>query len=205
MKAFTALQHRLAPFRNPLNTTRHARWKYMDMAVVIMVLTAAANMPAVAAGPVAVGDTFIYRVINRYNGESRGEITYRVDAVDAQRVTASVSSPNALVEPGRVATYAHDGNWVAHAMDSHGRPQVLEFPAGSPGYAFPLDIGKRWSLRVPAVVPQTGAARSVRVDGAILGAERVRVPAGEFDTVRIARTVYAGDGDFWYSETRIYE
>lgn len=158
---------------------------------------------APAAALAAVGDTYVYRVINRYTGEARGDITYQVDKVESNRVITSVSSQNSLVEPGRTAIYADDGNWIRHAIDSRGFPQTIEFSAESPAYAFPLAVGKRWSMRTPARVMQTGQTRSVRIDAQVVGAERIRVPAGEFDTLKIHRTIYGGDGDSFETETRI--
>ena len=173
---------------------------------VAMVALAAFLMPgagAVAAGVAAVGDTMVYRVINRYTNETRGVVSYQVDKVDPNRIVASVTSDNSLVEAGRVAIYTDDGNWMRHAIDSHNVPQTIEFAAESPAYAFPLTVGKRWSMRAPARVLQTGETRSIRIDGAVTGAERVRVPAGEFDTLKIDRVIYAGDANGFETETRI--
>ncbi len=175
-------------------------WKVLFM----LALPLATNASMAAPSP-AIGDTYVYRVINVYNSELRGQVSYQVDKVDPNRITVSVSSQGALVEPGRIEVRTADGNWVRHALDSHGRPMMVEFPAGAPGYAFPLQVGKRWSMRVPAVVLETGELRSIRIDAAVTGAERIRLPAGEFDTLKITRTIYAGDANHWYSETRIYE
>lgn len=156
-----------------------------------------------AAALAAVGDSYVYRVTSRYTGEARGDITYLVDKVESNRVITSVSSQNSLVEPGRTAIYADDGNWIRHAIDSHGFPQTIEFSVESPAYAFPLAVGKRWSIRAPARVPQTGETRGIRVDAEVVGAERIRVPAGEFDTLKINRVIYAGDANGFETETRI--
>jgi hypothetical protein len=45
----------------------------------------------------------------------------------------------------------------------------------------------------------------VRVDGTVLGTERLRVPAGEFDTIKVRREVYAGDQDTFLLQTHISE
>jgi len=162
-------------------------------------------MPAGAnvTGSTAVGDALVYRVTDRYTDEHRGTVTYQVDKVESNRVVASVSSENSLVEAGRSAVFSGDGNWVRHALDSHGFPQSIEFAGESPAYAFPLTVGKRWSIRTPARVAETGERRSVRVDAQVTAAERVRVPAGEFDTLKITRIIYAGDGNSFESETHI--
>ena len=45
----------------------------------------------------------------------------------------------------------------------------------------------------------------MRVDGDVLGTERVTVPAGAFDTIKIRRRIYGGDFDGSRSETNIVE
>jgi len=60
-------------------------------------------------------------------------------------------------------------------------------------------------VRVNALVPGATSPRSVRVDGTVLGRERIRVPAGEFDTVKIRRVIYPGDAYFYLNETKIIE
>jgi hypothetical protein len=45
----------------------------------------------------------------------------------------------------------------------------------------------------------------VRVDAEVLGGERIVTAAGEFDTVRIYRRIYAGDWDGFLTETTITE
>lgn len=52
---------------------------------------------------------------------------------------------------------------------------------------------------------KTGETRNVRVDSAVTGAERVRLPAGEFDTLTITRVIYAGDANSSGGETRTQE
>ena len=60
-------------------------------------------------------------------------------------------------------------------------------------------------MRVDAVNPATGKRNSVRVDGEVLGNERISSPAGTFDTVKVRRYVYAGDWDGFMRETHITE
>ena len=50
-----------------------------------------------------------------------------------------------------------------------------------------------------------GKRASVRVDGEVLGTERITVPAGAFDTIKVRRLTYAGDWEDPRSETRITE
>ncbi len=163
----------------------------------------AGTAPAMGA-PVA-GETYVYRLTNGYNNETRGLVTHRIQQVDADRVSVAVSADQSTREVPRTEIYSGDGNWLQRALPSHDHPRVFEFAPVYPAYAFPLDRGKSWSTRVIAVDPATGRRNSVRVDGKVIGNERIRVPAGEFDTVKIRRIVYAGDWDGFRHETKITE
>jgi len=165
-----------------------------------------ACLPAVSAGAApAAGDAYAYQVVNGYNREVLGRLEYQVAAVEAGRVTVAVSPDRAAAGAARTEAYTADGNWLRVPVESHGVPLEYEFASPYPAYVFPLEPGKTWSLRVDARVPYLGTRRSVRVDGRVLGPERVRVPAGEFDTVKVRRFVYPGDDVAPYSETHITE
>jgi hypothetical protein len=153
----------------------------------------------------AVGDTWVYRVSNGYNNEVRGQIRYQVESVDAGRTVVSATPDPPSLGQAYTVVYTKEGNWLRHPVASHGQSVEYEFASAYPAYVFPLQPGKSWSLRVTATDTAMKRLNSVRVDGTVLGAERIRVPAGEFDTIRIRRLVYAGDADGFKEETRIYE
>ncbi len=170
-------------------------------------LLAAALVPAApAAAASSVGDTYVYQRVNGYNKELRGKIHYQVDRVAADRITVSVSPDNAEAGWAHTAIYTKEGNWVRALVESHGVPEDYQFATAYPAYVFPLDPGKSWSVRVNATVPGTYTPkRSVRVDGSVIGNERIRVPAGEFDAIKVRRIVYTGDADTFRKETRVTE
>jgi hypothetical protein len=75
-----------------------------------------------------------------------------------------------------------------------------------PALPFPLEAGKAWQAYVEATDPATGRVNRVRIDGKVLGWERIKVPAGEFDALKIRRIVYAGNhDDYFRSEEQITE
>jgi len=160
---------------------------------------------AVAAAAPAVGDAFVYRRTDGYTRLERGQISYRVDALDANRTMMAVTADSPSAGTPRTEIYTSDGNWLRHPLINHDQPVDYEFATAYPAYLFPLEAGKSWSLRVDATNPATGKRSSVRVDGDVLGAERIRVPAGEFDTIKVRRLVYAGDADGFRRETNIAE
>ena len=160
---------------------------------------------AAAAADAVSGDTYVYRVVNGYSKEVRGQVRYRVEKVDPESVTVAVTPDTAAAGYERTEVYAKDGNSRRRLMDSHAQKVDYVFAATYPAYVFPLEPGKSWSLRVNASVPGAPGTRSVRVDGKVLGTERVRVPAGEFDTIKVRRFVYPGDADYNLPETKVIE
>ena len=158
-----------------------------------------------AATPPVAGDIHVYRLLNGYNKETRGKLTYQVTQVEGDRVTVSVTPDNPEAGRQRTEVYTREGNWMAHEVENHGQKVPYEFAEAYPAFVFPLEQGKSWSIRVKATVPDEQRPRSVRVDGKVIGSERIRVPAGEFDTIRVRRTVYPGDHAFMLSETYVME
>ncbi len=188
------------------NTANAARGVWLRMAAGLAAMLAVTLGPgAPAAAAPAAGDTYVYQLVNGYNKEIKGKIHYQVDRVGPDRITVSVSPDSAEAGWAHAAAYTKEGNWLRHLVESHGVPVDYEFATAYPAYVFPLDPGKSWSVRVNATVPGTGERRSVRVDGRVIGNERIRVPAGEFDTIKIRRVVYSGDAYFTRMETRITE
>ncbi len=159
---------------------------------------------ATAASP-AVGGAYVYRVINGYNQEVRGEITFRVDKVDADHVTVTVTATTTALATPHTEIYTREGNWLRHPLTNDDQPVEYEFSPPYPAYVFPLETGKSWSLRVTATNSASAQRNSVRVDGEVLGTERITTPAGPFDTIKVMRRVYAGDWESFRRETNIVE
>lgn len=169
---------------------------------------AAALLVASAMAAAAVeGDTYVYRVINAYNNELRGHLSYRVDKAEGNRITQSVSADKPGLQTPTTEILTPEGKWLRHSIVNRERLVDYNFSPAYPAYEFPLEPGKEWSTRVNATNTETNSNHSVRVDGVVLGKERIRVPAGEFDTIKIKRMIYAGD-DVYYQqlkETNIFE
>jgi hypothetical protein len=172
------------------------------LASLFIVLVASGTCVAVAAP--AIGDTYVYRVVNAYSNETRGQVTYRVDNVDADRVTVLVSPDSSLGMPHR-EILTRDANWLRHTLINHDMPVEYDFSPAYPAYMWPLEPNKSWSIRVDATDSATGRRANVRVDGEVLGSERITTPAGTFDTIKVRRRVYAGDWDGMRHETNITE
>jgi hypothetical protein len=176
-------------------------------ALIAATAIAAAAVQSPAAPPPAEGDIYVYRVINAYNNEIRGQLSYRVDKTEAGRITMSVSADRPGMQTPTPEILTSDGKWLRHSIVNHDQLVDYAFSPAYPSYEFPLDTGKEWSTRVNAVNATTGVSHSVRIDATVVGTERIRVPAGEFDTIKIRRSVYAGDSASYLrlTETNIAE
>jgi hypothetical protein len=161
--------------------------------------TPPAGMPARVSPPeIRAGDQWRYSLHDGYTRIPGGMIEYRVQA--AQGDTISVEHQH----DGRPSTqrYTRDWNWRERPMTN------LQNFRYEPAYAalpFPLEAGKTWRAYVKAIDPATGKANRVRIDGKVLGWERVKVPAGEFDAVKVRRLVYAGNETTVRGEENITE
>ena len=153
----------------------------------------------------ATGDAYVYRVSNGYNNEIRGQISYRIEKIQADRVEVAVTTDTPSAGSARTEVYTRNGAWLRHPLANHDQLREYEFASALPVYAPPGEAGGTWSARVEAVDPATGQRMSVRVDGEVLGNERITVPAGTFDTIKIMRRTYAGDADGFKRETQIIE
>lgn len=164
----------------------------------------AASLGCAAAAP-ATGDTYVYRIINKYNNETRGTIQYRVDKIDADRVVLAVTTDTPSAGAAHTEVYTKEGNGLHYPLINHDQPVEYDFTPAFPAYEFPLEVGKSWSVRVNAVDGTNGRRNSVRIDGEVLGSERISTSAGTFDTIKIKRKIYAGDWESFRRETHITE
>ena len=158
-----------------------------------------------SATPPAVGDRYVYRLTDGYNPEIRGQLSQRVENIEGGRITLAVTLERSGSKKETTEIRTLKGDWLRHAITSRDQPFDYDFTQPYSAYPLPLDPGKKWSMRVNAYVPATGGQRSLRVDAKIIGRERISVPAGEFDTVKIERSIYAGDAEYNLRETNTLE
>lgn len=152
-----------------------------------------AGMPAAVPAPnIAAGDTWTYRVHDGFTRLPREDQRFVVDRVGAGRIEVA----GAVERGDATQVYDLEWNWLRRAATDL---QTFEYSPAYPAFAFPLAIGKRWHAQVTATDPRDGRRFPVRVDGTVLGWERVKVPAGEFDALKIERVVYI---DYWEYSVR---
>jgi hypothetical protein len=137
-----------------------------------------------AAPALSVADSWTYHVRDGYTGLDRGTQRHQVVEVSGERIGMTITLPNGVEESW---TYDRGGNWLKHP--AHGL-QTFDYAPAYRAFDFPIAPGKTWRARLTATDPANGRRFPVWIDGAVLGWERIKVPAGEFDALRVKRTVF---------------
>ena len=142
--------------------------------------------PAIVVGgrverpDIRVGDQWKYRVTDGYTDETRS-ITAEVVAVTENEIrTRNAQMPSVATDAsstgGMLEVWDHNWNLL--------RQGEVDYAPYYPSMQFPLESGKTWSGTVSINVE--GNDQLIHeVEGQVAGWERVTVPAGTFDAVRI--------------------
>ena len=136
------------------------------------------------------GDRWRYAVINQYNGSKTGEILAQVRSV-APQVLVELTTDKGV----RQGDELYSAPWQVIQEPFYGIVQIFD----SPQTLLPAGIGlgasmvQRTAYRVPGQDDRYAwYARSEPVQW-----ERVRVPAGEFDALRVQRDIFFAHSDRW--------
>ena len=154
---------------------------------------------------IKVGDSWTYRVTDTYTNLVQGTYVVEVTAVTADRIQTRRSHfSSATGAAGSEVLESWDRDWNQLAQGG------VEFQPFYPTFRFPLESGKQWG---GAARWRTGSGiMNHKVTAQVAGWERITVPAGTFDAVRITRrgnfiegqsiNYYAGNGTvsdvLWY-------
>ena len=154
---------------------------------------------SVEAPVLAVGDEWRHDVFDVYNGEKLRAVTRRVVAVEPERWRFELIASGSDAAITEVCT----PGW--RALQTVPAPALgeLVFDPPLPLFDFPLETGRQWAARTTALDAATGRRNPVSVHARVRGWERVRVPAGEIETLVVARLLYLGDGDPFRTQTEV--
>lgn len=154
---------------------------------------------SVAAPQVKVSDYWEYAVRDGYTDIPRGLYRYEVVRSDASGVTVQVTHEGRAVD-----TLLYAPGWNGREMPLP-NTQRLRYEPSFAAYAYPLEPGKTWRNVVRATDVATGRVYNTHVYGKVVGWERITVPAGQFDALRIQREVFAGNSDSRRTQEEIRE
>lgn len=155
---------------------------------------ASVGLPALRAG-----DAWAYNRLNGYNGELEAVVKYEVAEVKGGTVQVRVFKNGKLAGS---RTYASGWNPLRGKLPDGTR---VGFEPPYPAFPFPLVLGKSWKQSIVALAPAAGKRTRITVYGWVRGWERVKVPAGEFDALKVRRQAYLDDADWWRTATEIEE
>lgn len=154
---------------------------------------------AVAAPAVQAGDYWEYAVRDGYTELARGHYRYEVTRADDRDIVVQVVHEGRLMD-----TLVFAPGWNGREMPLP-NTQRLRYEPDYPAYDYPLVPGKSWRKVVRSTDVATGRSYRTYVYARVIGWERIRVPAGEFDALKIHRFVFAGNSEGWTSQEEIEE
>jgi hypothetical protein len=146
------------------------------------------------------GDSWSFEARNGYN--KKVLTTYRVDVTGVSDSGIDVDVAN-----GRTGTVSQE------KFTTHWDPVAADWPEGHfyqftpafPEYPDRLEPGVKWHGDTIARDPATGRQMKMSSYGTVIGRERVHVPAGDFDAIKISRDTVLDDADFWRLRTHVIE
>lgn len=154
---------------------------------------------SVSPAQVKVGDFWEYRVRDAYTGFDHGLRRYEVSHVASDRIVVDATQDGQRVD---ALVYAPGWNGLEHPLTNL---QRFRYAPAFPAYAYPLAPGKTWYTVVLATDPATQRQYRMHTRGKVIGWERITVPAGTFDALKIRRQVYAGNPGWFTSQEEIDE
>jgi hypothetical protein len=154
---------------------------------------------SLSAPQVKVSDYWEYAVRDGYTGIPRGVYRYEVVRSDPSGVTVRVTREGLVLD-----TLVYGPGWNGREMPLPNTQRFRYEPAFA-AYEYPLEPGKTWRAVVRATDVATGRTYNTHVHAKVVGWERISVPAGQFDALRIQREVFAGNSEGALTQEEIRE
>ena len=171
------------------------------VAASLLVASCATQLPQTPPSGVAAevsapqpkaGSYWRYAIVDGFTRIPRDTVEYRVAGIDADVVTVNVNTDRQQ----STELYSRDGNWLRRPATNM---QEFTFSPAYRAFDFPLAAGKKWKARATATDPADRRSFPVIIEAQVLGWERVKVPAGEFDALKVRRHVFL---DYWLQGER---
>jgi hypothetical protein len=150
--------------------------------------TATAN--TVAAPTIKVGYSYTFETENTSDSKLNFVATREITYIDKNRMT--VVTTNAKTGSKRNSYY--DTAWGYLGSGTSDKAGVSFLPALK-YLDFPLSVGKKWTAQSVETDKKTGRQRQHTLYGTVEGWEKVQVPAGEFDALKIVLKTELKDAD----------
>lgn len=156
---------------------------------------------------VRAGDVWTYRERDDYTGIDRGVFRLEVTNVTTGAIETRLTLPD-----GSVVAETYDPRWGWITVSNRRWDWLSRLAPGSPTVAFqppfestpfPLQAGRSWSDHLVAIDPATQTRTPIQVSSTARCWEKITVPAGSFDVLRIERTAYLQDLAWNKSQTTL--
>jgi hypothetical protein len=154
--------------------------------LVLLSAAAGAVEPGAEAGAaptptVAVGDSWTYQYTDVWKHTPGNLNRTEVTAVDASGIQVDVK------RAASGAVLSHYRYTLEMNPIDRGR---MHFAPHYARYAFPLVPGKTWTTDATGDNPDAGKKWRYQVNGKVIGWEKISVPAGEFDVIKVEVVSY---------------
>jgi hypothetical protein len=156
-------------------------WLALCLFIASSLSTSFAQSGAVRAEvpAVKVGDRWKFETRDRRTGVKESESVRTVTAVTSTQIEGT----------------DNDGKFVSTTELNSIATPTFSFSGDLKYFVFPLEVGKKWDFKYSLANKVTSATARWQLEAAVVSYEKVKVPAGEFDTFKIE---YKG---FWNNNT----
>ncbi len=156
---------------------------------------------------VHVGDVWVYLENDDYTGIDRGIFRLEVTGVTANEIQTRMALPGGSViaetydlQWGWITVSNRNWDWLSRLAPGSG---TVAFSPAFDATPFPLRAGQTWSNQAFALHPASRTHIPIQIHGIARCWEVIRVPAGEFVALRIERTAYLQDLEWYRSQTTL--
>lgn len=138
----------------------------------------------------SVGDCYVFDVENVSDSKLNYTLIRTITAIDGSRITVETHNEQYF----RKRKTFYDLN-LGYLGSESADKDVISFSPPLKYFDFPLTVGKKWTAASVETAQKTGRKRYFTIHGTIEGWEKVKVPAGEFDALKIILKTDIKDGD----------
>ena len=139
---------------------------------------------------IKVGDSYTFETENITNQKLSYVATRVVAAIEGNRLT--IVTTNA--KSGNKRTNYYDRAW-GYIGSGLGDKEGVIFSPPLKYLDYPLNVGKKWVAQSVETDKKTGRQRQHAVSGTVVGWEKISVPAGVFDALKIVLHTEVKDGE----------
>jgi len=150
----------------------------------------AAAGKTVDAPMIKVGDSYTFDTENISNSKFSYVATREVTAIEGNRL--NVVTTNA--KSGSKRTNYYDRTW-GHLRSGSGGNDGVSFSPALKYLDFPLIVGRKWIAQSTETDMKTKRQRQHTINGTVIGCEKVQVPAGEFEALKIVLKTEVKEAD----------